>query len=201
MGSAWSIYANQPRWAYYTDSGDIVLIFKELIDHFERQTIWVDTLCIDQTNSEEKSEQVAIMGEIYSQARGVFAWLGDGNTNFYFALNGKIRGVPEYNKEDIIILDECYEEIFMNLYWTRLWTLQERVLAKELWIVCGDEIVQWKEVKAGYLNLLTALEGDQGEEGVGLAKSNYPLSSVSRPHHERARFDGEMSLLTTMTSY
>ncbi|RDW91514.1 hypothetical protein BP5796_02679 [Coleophoma crateriformis] len=39
-------------------------------------TLWVDSLCIDQGDKEEKSEQVQQMREIYSRAISVLAWLG-----------------------------------------------------------------------------------------------------------------------------
>ena len=37
-------------------------------------SLWVDALCINQADNEEKSEQVRLMGEIYSRATGVIAW-------------------------------------------------------------------------------------------------------------------------------
>ncbi|KAH6875807.1 heterokaryon incompatibility protein-domain-containing protein [Alternaria rosae] len=37
---------------------------------------WVDAICIDQTNIQERSHQVGIMGDIYSEARHVFACVG-----------------------------------------------------------------------------------------------------------------------------
>lgn len=39
--------------------------------------LWVDAICIDQFSNEEKSSQIPLMGRIYSQARGVFMWLGE----------------------------------------------------------------------------------------------------------------------------
>ncbi|VUC25546.1 unnamed protein product [Clonostachys rosea] len=38
--------------------------------------IWIDFLCIDQADNEEKSWQVRLMGDIYRQTEQVFAWLG-----------------------------------------------------------------------------------------------------------------------------
>lgn len=39
-------------------------------------TMWIDFLCINQRNDAEKSWQVALMRDIYSQAAKVLAWLG-----------------------------------------------------------------------------------------------------------------------------
>lgn len=39
--------------------------------------LWVDALCIDQSNNGEKASQVARMTEIFRRAERVFVWLGD----------------------------------------------------------------------------------------------------------------------------
>jgi hypothetical protein len=41
-----------------------------------RLLLWVDALCIDQSSLEEKSQQVAIMAEIFKLATNVLCWLG-----------------------------------------------------------------------------------------------------------------------------
>lgn len=41
------------------------------------RVLWVDAICINQNDLDEKSEQVPIMGEIYSRATKVYAWLGE----------------------------------------------------------------------------------------------------------------------------
>ena len=38
--------------------------------------LWADALCIDQANDTEKTNQVRMMGDIYSQAQLVVVWLG-----------------------------------------------------------------------------------------------------------------------------
>jgi len=40
--------------------------------------IWVDAICIDQTNDAEKVEQLPLMQKIYSQSDKVLLWLGKG---------------------------------------------------------------------------------------------------------------------------
>lgn len=49
-------------------------------DRKEPQTLWIDALCINQSNPEERSRQVAKMHRLYVNADTVSVWLGDGTT-------------------------------------------------------------------------------------------------------------------------
>ncbi|KAI8656255.1 HET domain-containing protein [Fusarium sp. Ph1] len=42
-------------------------------------TIWVDSICIDQQDVKEKESQLRLMADIYSLARQVYVWLGEGS--------------------------------------------------------------------------------------------------------------------------
>lgn len=44
-------------------------------------TLWVDAVCIDQKNDEEKGHQVQMMRSIYQNADEVIAWLGKEDHN------------------------------------------------------------------------------------------------------------------------
>ncbi len=39
--------------------------------------VWIDAICIDQANIDERSKQVLRMGRIFQQADRVLVWLGD----------------------------------------------------------------------------------------------------------------------------
>jgi hypothetical protein len=41
------------------------------------RTIWVDAICINQTDEKEKERQIPLMVEIYSKASRVIVWLGE----------------------------------------------------------------------------------------------------------------------------
>jgi Heterokaryon incompatibility protein (HET) len=41
------------------------------------RVLWVDAVCINQNDEDEKSEQVSKMREIYGGATKVYAWLGE----------------------------------------------------------------------------------------------------------------------------
>lgn len=46
-------------------------------DSDEHDRYWIDVICIDQANLEEKASQVAMMGEIYTRAARTLVWLGE----------------------------------------------------------------------------------------------------------------------------
>lgn len=39
--------------------------------------VWLDAICIDQSNKTEKADQIWLMGELYSTAQEVLIWLGE----------------------------------------------------------------------------------------------------------------------------
>lgn len=42
-----------------------------------RHVVWIDQLCVNQEDLEERSTQVLLMGQIYSRAEQVYIWLGE----------------------------------------------------------------------------------------------------------------------------
>ena len=50
-------------------------------------TIWVDSICINQSDFEERGKQVKLMRDIYWNAKKVYIWLGPGNKNSDDALD------------------------------------------------------------------------------------------------------------------
>lgn len=41
------------------------------------RVVWADALCIDQSNVEERNQQVLVMSSIYSRASRTLVWLGE----------------------------------------------------------------------------------------------------------------------------
>ena len=44
---------------------------------YASRTLWVDAICIDQFNAQERRHQVALMGSIFKGAECVVVWLGN----------------------------------------------------------------------------------------------------------------------------
>ncbi|RFU77969.1 het-domain-containing [Trichoderma arundinaceum] len=53
---------------------------KRLRRRKEDQVLWVDAICIDQSNLEERGRQIGLMRQIYSQASWVALWVGDSSS-------------------------------------------------------------------------------------------------------------------------
>jgi hypothetical protein len=55
-------------------------LYKALLhlqDRSLERILWIDALCIDQENLEERGQQVQLMSKIYSKAARVLIWLGE----------------------------------------------------------------------------------------------------------------------------
>ncbi|ORY07549.1 heterokaryon incompatibility, partial [Clohesyomyces aquaticus] len=46
---------------------------------YHSEPLWIDALCIDQDNNDERNHEVQLMGTIYTQALEVYVWLGETN--------------------------------------------------------------------------------------------------------------------------
>ncbi len=95
--------------------------------------VWIDAICIDQSNDEERGHQVQLMKRIYSNATLVRAWL-DEEVDMSLA---PFRALEEHGDDlDLNIGDAEFWEpmtrIFRNPYWSRLWVQQEMLLAAQL---------------------------------------------------------------------
>jgi hypothetical protein len=69
----WAIQVDRHRCKVYTN---VVSILKSMRSTYRFQYVWIDSVCIDQSNNAEKSAQVRIMRQIYENASYVVGWLG-----------------------------------------------------------------------------------------------------------------------------
>jgi hypothetical protein len=61
-------------------------------------TIWVDAICINQDDEDEKMAQILLMKDIYSHAETVYIWLGLGSAStdraiHYLMNTGFVRNI------------------------------------------------------------------------------------------------------------
>lgn len=126
--------------------------------------LWVDSICINQMDVAERSEQVPLMGQIYSEAFPVKVWLGEECAGVKEAFK-LVQNCGECSPEDAvarILQDEeganALNEILHRSYWDRMWMFQEIVLAGRVTVHCGSYEVPWTYFKwleelSGYTEL------------------------------------------------
>ena len=112
--------------------------------------VWIDAICIDQSNFEERAHQVSQMSLIYGEARKVVVWLGANDDYADLAFEtlkamGKDQALHfNTDLEPLIPLAPFREQhweaclkILTAPWWDRIWTVQEAVLPSNLTFVCG----------------------------------------------------------------
>lgn len=128
--------------------------------------LWIDTLCIDQSNLAERGEQVQQMGLIYSHAERVLIWLGEPIYDTDYAITCmkelELRIIQDFNGQETTAeqRSEAWSDIVRNLtidqkevladglrsllsrdWFKRVWIIQETAHAQRAEIFCGRKSV------------------------------------------------------------
>ena len=114
--------------------------------------LWVDAVCINQEDIEERGQQVQLMGEVYTQAQQVLAWVGEESesdvavmelanpeesatfapTLGNFPMGAVFRGIAAISS-------------FIKRPWfSRVWIIQEVALSTKLTLQCGTITLDWE---------------------------------------------------------
>lgn len=140
--------------------GNITTLLPYVLEKHHTLPLWIDGVCIDQENDQEKSLQIPLMTTIYEQAERCVVWLGKSNQNIdtiipkiptliqkledYSLSQGMdehalaMHGLPApLSSEWTGIYDLLSREWF-----TRIWTFQETVLPKEVDVMCGKNSIR-----------------------------------------------------------
>lgn len=151
-------------------------VLLQALSHGECRYIWIDAICIDQTNDEEKGDQVAMMGDIYWYAERVLACVGPHENDSEFLT----REIQMHH--DILIhanrlgftglrqakwpifawmlrhrirtmnrLSEALLNFLGRSYFSRVWILQELFLGQHVTICCGIDHIPIEALNGLYL--------------------------------------------------
>lgn len=128
-----------------------------------RFVLWVDALCINQDDLDERNAQVRLMGQIYGRAQEVLVWLVDavepvhddepGTAEAFETLEKLATGykngtpIPYLFQFDVANI-RSYHALTELLNWSwfnRTWIVQEVALAQVAHIVCGEHRIPWSD--------------------------------------------------------
>nr|OQO19133.1 hypothetical protein B0A51_12988 [Rachicladosporium sp. CCFEE 5018] len=123
---------------------EIGLAAEEVLRRFRLRehdrVLWIDAICIDQTNLAERGQQVAMMVDIYSNTTHGLIWLGEHGGDGVAAVQGVTAIYEEARAET-----ENLERLYRTLYRNRRPRTSERTLSAEvdLGVVLGFYDAPW----------------------------------------------------------
>jgi hypothetical protein len=140
--------------------------------------IWIDALCINQKDIEERAAQVRLMGKIYRQARRVIIWLGeentDGEADECFIATEIIAGRRldilagrRLNESEMpyVLLGDIeddnsarFRQLLRNQWFSCTWVFQEVALAQDAILLWGSMSLDWNFVSTAMISLLPGHE-------------------------------------------
>ena len=175
--------------------------------------VWADAVCINQSDTHEKTIQIRHMREIYEDASTVCAFIGEGDGASDRALKTlmKIRDDARQPKADPDASPSCdrrkmppdsdpvWEDIKAVLsrgWFRRAWITQELVLAKRVVFQCGDWTGSWEDVfKAIRICMLEP--NPLSQDDTGLVHAAYALG-VMRESFKNPLKQKHCDLLTVL---
>ncbi|KAB5527980.1 heterokaryon incompatibility protein-domain-containing protein [Coniochaeta sp. 2T2.1] len=150
--------------ANFMISSELEKALRHLRLYSNTNSIWVDAICISQSDLDERADQVLMMKEIYESAARAVVWLGEerpGQTEIAVSfLRERIRVDDEGNLVDELEANtklagsvndpacdaawkELYYHIFQAPWWKRIWVVQEVAVAKRVDVLIGTHAFSW----------------------------------------------------------
>ncbi|KAH8766543.1 heterokaryon incompatibility protein-domain-containing protein [Hyaloscypha finlandica] len=161
-------------------------LFNALRDlrHEQRlRRVWIDAICINQSDVQERNKQVGLMGSIYSLAQHTIIYLGpataESDTNFQALRASKVE-LPQSRLRQS---DWPVAELLNWSWFSRVWIFQELVLSRDPWIQCGRDRIRWDEFCSDVEKHSQNLEPDTVSSGYQIPCYNQP------PYHQRGERD------------
>jgi hypothetical protein len=142
----------------------------------QRRVLWIDAICINMANIDERGFQVGAMKHIFAQAQRVVVWL-DEPTVAFPVLEDTVRrfsasrGSTEQRLQNVLGTYDLLKDFCKNFshpWFCRVWTLQEYALAQSVVFLWGDRFLDGVDV----VDCVTELWR-------GLVEGNY--TSIVRP--------------------
>jgi hypothetical protein len=156
---------------------NLALLLRHLRHPIVARILWIDAICINQTDNDERSWQVQLMASIYKQGVQSTIWLGeerDGSDQAFKVIKSHVQHLQTWGsfKDQIspTVSDEWnyISELFEKReIWMRIWVLQEVVFAPRPTLLCGRQVMDWLT----FASFMTAISRHSGSTN----RSNLPV--------------------------
>ena len=126
--------------------------------------LWIDQICINQDDLNEKSQQVILMSKIYQRAWSTIVWLGEEADNSGNAMDTLklIHEALQYHTDERAPNFEDFERLslpapgsedwsnlskFLSRPWfQRIWVVQEVVFSYRIQLLYGNKSLSWPDI-------------------------------------------------------
>lgn len=185
------------------------------------RTLWIDQICINQWDLDEKAAQVALMRDIYKQCTRCVTWMGElsrdsievpiRDAEAVFDFLNKVAAVATVPMTSLPILFQDSEEgeaareafghfsMYGNPWWSRIWTVQEAIIPSAGVLIWGPLSITREAVLAAARNLRDLNSLPSLPEGFVASRRAYTelLRRLLYPVHgfNHSKTDGALNLL------
>ncbi|KAI3319821.1 heterokaryon incompatibility protein-domain-containing protein [Xylariaceae sp. AK1471] len=124
---------------------------RHLRDPQQPVDFWIDAICINQDDDEEKAQQVQMTRDIYSKAHLTCIWLGpraDGSDqamDFIKSANKIDTSNANRLENESLVPTRALIALFSRTWWQRVWVIQEALLSRHAVIICGTKKVPFRK--------------------------------------------------------
>lgn len=148
---------------------NLLQVLQKVGDTQKPRTLWVDAICINQEDHEERENQVKIMAHIFASALRILAWVGQGDgaeqsaidsilrLNRHFGelkqICGSLRDIPPIDcdeKPSAIGFDDqswnSVEKMVKSPLFRRVWIIQELGLGRDVLLLYGNASIEWLQL-------------------------------------------------------
>ncbi|KAK5163884.1 uncharacterized protein LTR77_010278 [Saxophila tyrrhenica] len=140
-------------------TGNLASALLQLRVPSEDRVLWVDAVCINQSDIQEKSEQVSFMDTIYQRCETVRIWLGPAADGSDVAMQliellwawkcectDGVSMLTDSPTPEMLSTIEDLTILLMRPWFTRRWTVQELAFASKAVVHCGARSVEWQKM-------------------------------------------------------
>lgn len=166
----------------------------------DTQDYWIDAICINQIDLDEKGSQIQLMGQIFERAASVYVWLGttsvtededitqSPNLESPFRLLeekewGKIE-IGELVSRGLPPLDSRFWETLggiLNRSWfRRLWVIQEITLCRSSFLLLGYRTVSFRSFYHATILMIYLCSREQTLSKLGASQAEIYSAMVAR---------------------
>ncbi|KAL2062070.1 hypothetical protein VTL71DRAFT_6336 [Oculimacula yallundae] len=175
----------------------------QLRENYVPLVIWADAICIDQSNLDERSQQVQLMAKIYECADETCIWLGmaDEYTDVAFDWLEKSaeqmvaegeredpagsprsweNSMPRISEDEVQVIQRTFSDSGPRKWWERAWVVQELAYSHLAMLFCGTKSYPWLVLEVlGFALYIGALKSHYATQDWPFADFRIRISTKS----------------------